>query len=40
MTDHDALAFARPVVAKAASSIGPVERAEIAPGRGYVSEKF
>jgi hypothetical protein len=40
MTDSEILSFARTVVEKAATSVGPVARAEILPAEAYVSEKF
>jgi phenylpropionate dioxygenase-like ring-hydroxylating dioxygenase large terminal subunit len=40
MLDPACIAFARSVVAKAASSVGPVETAEILPAEAYTSEQF
>ena len=40
MLEPELLSFVRPVVEKAATSIGPVESAEILPAEAYVSEKF
>jgi phenylpropionate dioxygenase-like ring-hydroxylating dioxygenase large terminal subunit len=40
MLDSELLSFVRPIVEKAATSIGPVDSAEILPAEAYISEKF
>jgi nitrite reductase/ring-hydroxylating ferredoxin subunit len=40
MLDSELLSFVRPIVDRAATSIGPVESAEILPAAAYISEKF
>jgi len=40
MADSEILSFARAVVEKAATSVGPVASAEILPAEAYVSERF
>lgn len=40
MNDPEILSYVRPVIEKAATSIGPVESAQILPAEAYVSEKF
>jgi phenylpropionate dioxygenase-like ring-hydroxylating dioxygenase large terminal subunit len=40
MLNSELLSFVRPIVEKAATSIGPVESAEILPAEAYISEKF
>jgi phenylpropionate dioxygenase-like ring-hydroxylating dioxygenase large terminal subunit len=40
MLDREYISFARQVVEKAATSVGPVEKAEILPAEAYTSEQF
>jgi phenylpropionate dioxygenase-like ring-hydroxylating dioxygenase large terminal subunit len=40
MLDAECISFARKVVEKAATAIGPVEKAEILPAEAYISEQF
>jgi phenylpropionate dioxygenase-like ring-hydroxylating dioxygenase large terminal subunit len=40
MLDRECISFARQVVEKAATSVGPVESAEILPAEAYTSEQF
>ena len=40
MIDREILSYARPVIERAKTSVGPVDSAEILPSGAYVSEKF